>query len=111
MQTSLIQVGRADVPGRVGAGSVPPVQAAAIGAEVAREPEFAEAFPAGPPPDPVLSVLRPEQYASVLDRLGYAEQHVRLQVYGHRLASSAEVVEWVRGTSLVRFREQLAAPV
>jgi len=82
-----------------------------VAAEVAREPEFADAFPSGPPPDPVLSVLRPEQYASVLDRLGYAEQHVRLQVYGHRLASSAEVVEWVRGTSLVRFREQLAAPV
>ena len=58
-----------------------------VAAEVAREPEFADAFPSGPPPDPVMSVL------------------------GHRLASSAEVVEWVRGTSLVRFREQLAAPV
>ena len=30
--------------------------------------------------------LRPERYAELLDRLGFAEQHVRLQVYGHHLA-------------------------
>ena len=53
------------------------------------------------------SVLAPERYAELLDRLGFAEQHVRLQVYGHRLASTAEVVEWVKGTSLTRFRARL----
>jgi trans-aconitate 2-methyltransferase len=56
-------------------------------------------------PDPVaVNVLRPEEYAAVLDELGATEQHVRLQVYAHRLASSAEVVEWVKGTTLTRVR-------
>lgn len=56
-------------------------------------------------PDPVAAnVLRPEAYAAVLDQLGAEEQHVRLQVYAHRLASSADVVEWVKGTTLTRIR-------
>jgi trans-aconitate 2-methyltransferase len=52
-------------------------------------------------------VLNPEDYAVILDELGFAEQHVRLQVYGHRLPSTTEVVEWVRGTSLTRFASRL----
>jgi trans-aconitate 2-methyltransferase len=68
---------------------------------------FASAFDGAPPPDPVRSVLAPEHYAELLDQIGFAEQHVRLQVYGHHLASTAEVVEWVKGTSLTRFRERL----
>jgi len=57
------------------------------------------------PPDPVAAnVLTPEAYAGLLDQLGFARQHVRLQVYGHHLDSSSEVVEWVKGTSLTRFR-------
>ena len=43
----------------------------------------------------------------LLDRLGFTRQHVRLQVYGHHLASSAEVVEWTRGSSLTRFARVL----
>ena len=62
-----------------------------------------------PPPDPVAAnVLDPVQYAILLDHLGAARQHVRLQVYGHTLARSADVVEWVRGTSLTRFERVLA---
>jgi trans-aconitate 2-methyltransferase len=76
-----------------------------VAAEVAAE--FAPAFGGDPPPDPVRSVLAPERYAELLDGLGFAEQHVRLQVYGHRLASTAEVVEWVKGTNLTRFRARL----
>lgn len=57
------------------------------------------------PPDPVATnVLRPEDYAEQLHDLGFAEQHVRLQVYGHVLPSSADVIEWVKGTSLTRFK-------
>lgn len=57
-------------------------------------------------PDPVATnVLRPEDYAGVLDDLGAAEQHVRLQVFVHHLRSSAEVVEWVKGTTLTRVRK------
>ena len=56
-------------------------------------------------PDPVaVNVLRPEEYAVVLDDLGAVEQHVRLQVYVHHLPSSADVVEWVKGTTLTRVK-------
>ena len=51
----------------------------------------------------------PEQYAILLDHLGAARQHVRLQVYGHVLGRSADVVEWVKGTSLTRFVDVLPA--
>ena len=61
-----------------------------------------------PPPDAVArNVLPPEAYAVLLDELGCVDQHVRLQVYAHHLASSSDVVEWVKGTSLIRFKEPL----
>ncbi len=57
-------------------------------------------------PDPVaVNVVRPEQYAQILDDLGAVEQHVRLQVYAHHLPSTADVVEWVKGTTLTRVRK------
>ena len=52
-------------------------------------------------------MLAPEQYAVLLDHLGARRQHVRLQVYGHHLAASSDVVEWVKGTSLTRFVDVL----
>lgn len=55
------------------------------------------------------SVLQPEQYATLLHRLGYAEQHVRLQVYGHHLQSRDDVVEWVKGTLLVDYQQRMPA--
>ncbi len=61
-----------------------------------------------PPRDAVgENVLAPERYAQILNDLGFDEQHVRLQVYAHRLASTADVVEWVKGTTLTRFKEPL----
>ncbi len=58
-----------------------------------------------PPPDPVAqNVLAPERYAVLLDQLGFERQHVRLQVYLHHLSSTADVVEWVKGTTLTRFK-------
>jgi trans-aconitate 2-methyltransferase len=61
-----------------------------------------------PPPDVVAqNVLAPEAYARLLDDLGFVDQHVRLQVYAHRMASTSDVVEWVKGTSLIRFKEPL----
>lgn len=60
------------------------------------------------PPDPVdTNVLAPEDYASTLFELGFERQHVRLQVYCHVLDSTASVVEWVKGSSLTRFRPVL----
>jgi trans-aconitate 2-methyltransferase len=70
-----------------------------VAAEVAAE------FIDNPPPDAVAeNVLPPEVYAELLDDLGCQQQHVRLQVYGHHLGSTADVVEWVKGTSLTRFK-------
>ncbi|HWC40187.1 MAG TPA: methyltransferase domain-containing protein [Acidimicrobiales bacterium] len=79
-----------------------------LAGELAEEEPFRSALGGAPPPDPVRQVLRPEDYATILHELGFAEQHVRLQVYGHRLASTDEVVEWVRGTSLTRFAARLS---
>jgi trans-aconitate 2-methyltransferase len=54
-------------------------------------------------------VQAPEWYAELLDHLGLAEQHVRLQVYLHRLAGPEEVVEWVRGTLLTDYAARMPA--
>ena len=76
-----------------------------VAAEVATESPFAEHL-AGPV-TPRAAVLTPREYTLLLDRLGYAEQHVRLQVYAHHLASRDEVVEWAQGTVLTPYRRQL----
>ena len=52
-------------------------------------------------------VLPPETYASILDRLGYAEQNVRLQIYGQRLPSREDIVAWVEGSLLSEYRRRL----
>lgn len=75
-----------------------------LAAELAAEEPFARLF-ASPPR--TASVLAPERYADLLDDLGFARQSVRLQVYGHHLASRDEVVEWVRGTTLTAFESAL----
>ena len=81
-----------------------------VATDVAQEPQFADAFEGGPPADPVQrNVMRPDQYAELLDEIGFREQHVRLQVYGHHMDSTADVVEWVKGTTLTRFKERLPA--
>jgi trans-aconitate 2-methyltransferase len=66
--------------------------------------EVASEFGLEPRPDYVLPVQR---YAELLHRLGYARQHVRLQVYGHVLPSTDDVVEWVRGALLTHYQAQL----
>ena len=53
------------------------------------------------------SVLAPEEYATILDRLGFVEQHVRLQVYGVALPATDGVIEWVKGTRLTEIRSRL----
>ena len=54
-------------------------------------------------------VQAPEWYADLLDRLGLADQHVRLQVYLHHLAARDEVVEWVKGTLLTDYQARMPA--
>jgi trans-aconitate 2-methyltransferase len=81
-----------------------------VAGEVAATEPFRSAMGGTPPEDPVaVNVLDPVQYAILLDHLGASRQHVRLQVYGHTLARAADVVEWVRGTTLTRFQRVLPA--
>src|SRR5712691_3263583 len=73
--------------------------------EIVGEPPFREAL------DSYVrhfSNLTPDAYADLLDRLGYQQQHVRLQVYIHHLASRADVVEWVRGSILTDYQKRLS---
>lgn len=75
----------------------------------AREPYLSAFGPVGPPVDPVAEyVLRPERYARILYRLGYVDITVQLRVYSHVLATPRHAVEWVKGTTLTRFRNVLA---
>lgn len=52
-------------------------------------------------------VMPPERYAELLDRSGFGEQSVRLQVYGHQLESRDGVVEWVKGSLLTDFAKRM----
>jgi trans-aconitate 2-methyltransferase len=84
----------------------------ALAGEIAGEPLFREAIGGAAlaaARDGAAAVLPPGRYAELLDELGFAEQHVRLQVYGHHLASTADVVEWTKGTTLTRY-ERLLPP-
>ena len=77
-----------------------------VAAEVASEPPFGAALDGHVH---ATNVLAPEDYARLLERLGYAEQRVRLQVYGHRLAARDAVVDWVQGSLLTHYRRRLPA--
>ena len=72
---------------------------------VAEEPQFAAALSGYTRQIPVLA---PERYAELLHGLGFAQQHVRLQVYAHVLGSRDDVVEWVKGTLLTDYEKRLS---
>lgn len=69
--------------------------------------ELASWFPNGPPPLVTDSVLTPERYATRLWTLGATDLWVAMRVYPHELAATTEVVEWLKGTTLNRVREEL----
>ena len=76
-----------------------------VAAEIAQESPFREALKgyvreAG--------VLEPEAYAELLNALIYREQHVRLQIYNHKLRSREEVIEWVKGALLTAYERRLS---
>lgn len=77
----------------------------ATAAIVAGESPFREALGGHVRVSPVLA---PEAYATLLHQLGYAEQTVRLQVYGHLLPGREDVIEWVRGTTLTDYQKRLS---
>jgi trans-aconitate 2-methyltransferase len=81
-----------------------------VAARVASTEAHRGAFgPAGPPPDPVASnVLAPDEYARILHDLGCVDIDVDLHVYPHVLPSTRHAVEWVKGTTLTRFRSVMS---
>ncbi len=52
-------------------------------------------------------VLSPELYADLLYELGAQDQVVRMEVYGHELSSTQDVVEWVMGSLLTAYRSRM----
>jgi trans-aconitate 2-methyltransferase len=54
-------------------------------------------------------VMAPEAYAVLLHRLGFREQQVRVQIYGHLLDGADDVVEWVKGSLLTAYRARLSS--
>lgn len=76
----------------------------ALAADVAREPPFREMLGGWLRQSEALSL---ERYAELLYEHGL-RRHVCIEkVYGHELAHSAEVVEWVKGTSLNSYLSRL----
>lgn len=80
---------------------------------LARSEAYLPAFgDAGPPVDPVAeNVVRPDDYARILHGLGYVDIDVQLRVYPHVLPTPQHAVEWVKGTTLTRFRSVLEPDV
>lgn len=77
-----------------------------VARELAREAPFAEFMRQTPDYE---NVLPPERYAELLHKLGFREQQVFLRVYGHLLPAREEVIEWMKGTALTRFKQALPA--
>ena len=69
--------------------------------------------------EPYVSALRdyrraggtrtPDWYATELYHLGYEQQNVRMQLYGHVLPEARAVVEWFKGSALGPYRERMSA--
>lgn len=57
------------------------------------------------------SVLPLESYSQLLWVLGAKEQHARIQVYGHLLESTENVIEWVKGSLLTYYQSRLPKEV
>jgi trans-aconitate 2-methyltransferase len=73
--------------------------------ELARSHEFRPFLDGFSGRDPLLA---PEQYAGWLHALGFARQHVRVQIYAHLLDDRSQVVEWMRGALLTDYERRLS---
>ncbi len=76
-----------------------------VAAEIARESPFREALNGYVR---VAGVLKPEDYAELLNALNYRKQHVRLQIYNHPLPSREDVIEWVKGALLTAYERRMS---
>ncbi|HXX68905.1 MAG TPA: methyltransferase domain-containing protein [Polyangiaceae bacterium] len=76
-----------------------------VARELAREEPFRGALGGY---ERVLPNLRLDAYASLLHRLGFREQVVRMNVYPHLLAAREDVVEWVKGSLLTDYEKRMS---
>ena len=76
-----------------------------VAASVAREAPFASALDGHVR---TFGTLAPEAYAELLWGLGVAEPRVLARIYGHVMATSADVVEWVKGSLLTDYQARLS---
>jgi trans-aconitate 2-methyltransferase len=75
-----------------------------VAAEISAEERFRAAMGSYRRVNPVEA---PERYAELLERLGFVEQHVRMQIYPHQLAGPEQVIEWARGTLLTDYQRRM----
>lgn len=75
-----------------------------IGRQLAEENPFREALSERLPPE---WSEKPQVYAEWLDEVGFEKQAVLLKVYGCRLDSREEVIEWVKGSFLTFYESRL----
>lgn len=76
----------------------------AIARQIAREAPWVEALEGY---EGHRNVLAPAAYAELLHGLGFAKQVVTLRVYAHLLPTTADVVEWTKGTLLTGYKARL----
>jgi trans-aconitate 2-methyltransferase len=77
-----------------------------LAAELAAEAPFKQAL--GMHGQPTAHLLSMEDYAQLLEKLGFESQIVRLQLYAHFLESTASVIEWVKGSLLTYYKSYLS---
>jgi len=56
-------------------------------------------------------VLEPVEYSRILFAEGFADQHVRMQVYAHVLEDVSQIGEWTRGTLLTDYQKRMPGPL
>jgi trans-aconitate 2-methyltransferase len=78
-----------------------------VAAELAEEEPFKEALKNKKAP--IHHILDMEEYAHLLDQLGFESQVIRLQLYAHFLESTGSVVEWVKGSLLTYYKSHLSS--
>lgn len=56
---------------------------------------------------PTDHLLTMEEYARLIDHLGFESQVVRIQLYVHFLESTASIIEWLKGSLLTYYKSRL----
>jgi trans-aconitate 2-methyltransferase len=82
-----------------------------IAGEVASRPAYRGYLPMTESGTKTSTMLKTEDYASLLFDLGFKRQRVSLHVYPHVLESREGVIEWVKGTMLTYYQTRFPPEV